>query len=220
MANDGKFNRPTSTGSGTLDRPNGSGSGAGSGTGSTTTTTGSEAPHLPADHREQLSDSVQQPESASSDRVTFDAERIRSKGGRPLGSKTKKRRGRPLRQATFRPTPEAKTVSATKVPTDLAAIEGLLVSLHWIVAGLIHAPELQLEAGEAKRLAASVQKVLDQYEVVAASKTVAWIELVANMGAIYGARAYAIHLRKQAEALQRSGPIPINKQPQPTATGA
>lgn len=72
-----------------------------------------------------------------------------------------------------------------------------------IAAGVTKIPELNLDPSEAAKMAASIQKVADQYDVAIAAKTLAWVDLVVTVGGIYGTRAYAYHLRQQAEKMRR-----------------
>lgn len=76
-----------------------------------------------------------------------------------------------------------------------------------IAAGITRIPELNLDPSEAAKMAQSIANVAAQYDVAIAAKTLAWLDLTATIGGIYGTRAYAYHLRMQAESKARKGPV-------------
>jgi hypothetical protein len=94
-----------------------------------------------------------------------------------------------------------------------------------VAAGVLKIPELNLDPSEAEKLAASVANVAEQYDIAVAKRTLAWMDLTVTVGGIYGTRAYAYHLRKQAEGRKKvaAGPVAVPKQPgamQGLSTGA
>jgi hypothetical protein len=87
-----------------------------------------------------------------------------------------------------------------------------------IAASVTKIPELNLDPTEAAKLAASIANVAEQYDIAVARRTLAWMDLSVTVGGIYGTRAYAYHLRKQAEGVKKmgpgsSGPVAVPKQP-------
>lgn len=110
----------------------------------------------------------------------------RNKGGRPRGSKTRHRAGR--------------TAEASKIPSSLEGIEGILLSLHMIVASFTGISELELADEEAKKLSHAIGRVAALYDIRASEQTIAWTNLVVCMGGIYGTRAFAYSLRKKTES--------------------
>jgi hypothetical protein len=94
-----------------------------------------------------------------------------------------------------------------------------------VAANLTKIPELNLDPMEARKLAESIANVAQQYDIAVAQRTLAWMDLTVTVGGIYGTRAYAYHLRMQAERQgKKLGPVPIPKQqspqPQQQSTGA
>lgn len=143
----------------------------------------------------------------------------RNKGGRPKGSLGKNKRIAAKRSSgsTFKPTAASEAKTTAKIPTNIASVEALLITLHWGIAQLSKIPEFHLDPTEAKSLAIATQAVIDQYDIQVAAKTLAWANLITTGATIYGTRAMAFHMRTSTERAVKAakpGPVPINLQPQ------
>lgn len=124
-------------------------------------------------------------------------------GGEPAG----RGRGRP-KGSRNKPGPgpaQAKQESSLNVN----GIEKILYSLHAMGASLFAIPELEITEDEARRISKAIAGVSDQYKVMIDPRRAAQIDLVRELGTIYGSRAIAFYLRKKAE-----GAKPINAMPQ------
>jgi hypothetical protein len=110
-----------------------------------------------------------------------------------------KRRGG--RRSVFA-TPKGTGIGAPKkkeVQATLAGIEGILLSVHMILANLTEIKELALTEDEAKKMADAIERVAMLYDVSASEKTIAWTNLAMCFGGIYGTRAFAYNIRRKAE---------------------
>lgn len=147
------------------------------------------------------------------DAGTFDAG---TNSGEPPA---RKRRGRPPGTRNANAT---STAAETKASTpDLSDLKALLLSVHFMGAQLLSAPELEIDADEAKKLSEAIQNVAKYYPMVFDPKKMAIIQLAFVASGIYGTRAIAIYKRKQAEPHEetplKNAPTPINKPKAPPA---
>lgn len=85
-------------------------------------------------------------------------------------------------------------------PVNIAGIESVLLSMHAMMAAGLQAPEMAIEADEAKMLAEAVAEVQRHYPMVIDPRVMAWVNLVSAAGMVYGPRVYMIRKRKIAEA--------------------
>lgn len=92
------------------------------------------------------------------------------------------------------------------VPVSINGIEKILYSIHAVLAGITHIPELELEEKEAKEIAKAIAGVSEQYMLTIDPKKAAWIDLARVVGVVYGPRGVSYWLRKKAEASQRVAP--------------
>jgi hypothetical protein len=67
------------------------------------------------------------------------------------------------------------------------------------VAGLLKAPEFELDKDEARMLAENMANVAAQYSVTVDPKYMAWIGFIGCLIAIYGPRIGAVAIRKNAK---------------------
>jgi hypothetical protein len=118
-----------------------------------------------------------------------------------LAPEPKRKPGRPPGPA--KPKPETDTPRSVNV----SGVEKILLSVHAVVAATLSVPELALEEKEAKELSAAIAAVSEQYLIVLAPKTAAWIELSKVLGVVYGPRAVSIWLRTQ-DTKKKAPPIP------------
>jgi hypothetical protein len=81
-----------------------------------------------------------------------------------------------------------------------------MLSLHEMVAGFTGAQELRLDESEAKSIADAAADVASHYSVTADPKTMAWVNLAAAVGMVYGPRFGAIKLRRASEKRNKSAP--------------
>lgn len=66
--------------------------------------------------------------------------------------------------------------------------------------------ELELAEDEAAKMAQAIARVAALYDVGASERTLAWTNLMVCMGGIYGTRAFAYKLRKDAEDEAKKAP--------------
>lgn len=104
------------------------------------------------------------------------------------------------RRGRGRPRGSTGSKARQKIPTSLEGIEGILLSLHFMLASFTKISELELSEGEAKKLAVALDRVASLYDVGATEKTMAWTNLAMCIGGVYGTRAYAYSIRVKAEA--------------------
>jgi hypothetical protein len=96
----------------------------------------------------------------------------------------------------------AKTASAKQTTKEVSSdLEGILLSLHFMGAALLKAPELCLSDEEAAKLSKAIARVNAEYgNVILPPKTAAWINLAICAGGVYGPRMVAIkNNRKNAQ---------------------
>lgn len=113
--------------------------------------------------------------------------------GGTRSSGTGRKRGRPAGSKNG----ERKTQTPTK--NNLTALENILLSVHFGVSALLSTPELDINEDEAKKFAGSLARISNLYDDRINPKAVAWVDLIAVLGAIYGPRMIAIHARMKAE---------------------
>jgi hypothetical protein len=75
-------------------------------------------------------------------------------------------------------------------------------------AAILETPELELDEGEATKIADAVANVAAQYEHKLNPKVMAWLNLAMVSGGIYGTRIFAIRARIVAEVASKSAPKP------------
>lgn len=135
--------------------------------------------------------------------------------GDAAGSGAGKRRGRPRGSRNAAPGTAPKKA-------NLAGVEGILLSIHAIAAGLISVPELRLNPEEAKQYGDAIRNVSAQYDHRIDPKTMAWVQLALVTGTIYGGRIVLYYKRRAAEEKQQNGgnpprPFAVPNPPKPKA---
>lgn len=83
-----------------------------------------------------------------------------------------------------------------------------MLSIHAMGAAFLQTPELALDNSESRPLAEAVKAVADFYPTTIDPKIIAWANLGAACGMIYGPRIFAIRARHQAEAAERRKSAP------------
>jgi hypothetical protein len=101
------------------------------------------------------------------------------------------------------------TRKVTQIAKTLGTIENLLISIHSGLAFWV--PEMELDQKEAKAIATAVGDLAEYYPVNVNPKAIAWAGLLAELGKIYGTRAYAFYQRKKLEEKKVPTPIDIAK---------
>ena len=118
----------------------------------------------------------------------------------------KRGRGRPAGSGGGKRGPKPKTSAASE--TSVKGLAKIFVSLHAMAAGFTGAAELNIDEAEAKTIADAAADVASHYSVTADPKTMAWVNLAAALGMVYGPRFGAIKLRvaseKRGKMVQRS----------------
>jgi hypothetical protein len=141
-------------------------------------------------------------EGPSTEKFTGTGDGIRlTKSGKP------DRRSKHLRRNGTGNSADAK---AESVPLKLN-LEDLLLSVHMMGAELLKVPELELDRGEAKKLADAIAEVNKYYGVQVDPKKMAIINLGVVGVTIYGSRILALRMRKKIERDQHRGATPINE---------
>jgi hypothetical protein len=128
---------------------------------------------------------------------------------RPTDSGQPKRRGRPVgsknrNQGTSEP---------RRLQDSLADLEALLLSLHFMGAKILEAPEWELDEAEAKKLADGIKEVAKHYSVSIDPKKMVLGQLAFAMAGIYGPRL-VVTFRKQKTDKPKATVLPF---PQPQA---
>lgn len=90
-----------------------------------------------------------------------------------------------------------------KDKASIRGIEKLLYSLHQMGAVILSAPELELDATEARDLANAVRDVQEHYSVSISPKAEAWANLAVVALGLYGTRAIAIGARRSQERKEK-----------------
>lgn len=85
-----------------------------------------------------------------------------------------------------------------------------------ILAGISKCPELDLDAEEAKQVAAAYANVARHYNFYVNEKAADWYNLLTVAGAVFGSKIIAIRMRKKQEA-KLTAPKPAFTQPQRVA---
>lgn len=112
----------------------------------------------------------------------------------------------------------SRTASGPKASISVDGLEGILLSIHGMLASIAKTPELEIQPSEAEKLAKAISAVQDQYPITKIdAKAVVWINLFSAMGMIYGPRMVAIKMRK---AFNNATPVnePVDV-PQPAPVG-
>jgi hypothetical protein len=112
----------------------------------------------------------------------------------------------PSSPGTRTPNPGAGPSSKAKVSTSLEGIEGILLSVHMMLATFTQIKELELSPDEAAKLSAAIARVAALYDVGASEKTLAWTNLMVCAGGIYGTRAFAYKIRHDSEEEAKKAP--------------
>jgi hypothetical protein len=97
--------------------------------------------------------------------------------------------------------------TAEKTSSDLSSLEDLLISLHLIGAAIIGSPLVALAEDEAIKLSKAMRKVAAHYDVAMNSKMLAWGNLIAVSGAIYGTRIMTAMMTPKEQQKQNA---PLN----------
>lgn len=90
---------------------------------------------------------------------------------------------------------------------DLGGVSATLVGIHALLAGMTATPELAIDSEEATQLAAAMDRLAKEYGVAVASRTMAWVNLMMVIGAIYGTRTFAIVNRQRSEKADKAKPV-------------
>lgn len=93
-----------------------------------------------------------------------------------------------------------------RAPFSVDGVSAILLSIHQMLAGFTHLPELEIEPSEAARMAEALKGVADQYDVKPTEKSLAWINLATAASMVYGTRIFAFRMRMAAEKAERAGP--------------
>jgi hypothetical protein len=106
--------------------------------------------------------------------------------------------------------PSSSKPSGNKSSTKAADLGDLLLSIHFMLSKCMQIPELELDEEESAKLAKSMKRVGDLYGgMVVPEKILAWGDLAASLGTVYGPRFVAYNLRKKKEKPQQ-GPVTID----------
>lgn len=123
------------------------------------------------------------------------------------GEPARRGRGRPKGSGTKSAASPAQAKQESSL--NVNGIEKILYSLHAMGASLFAIPEMEITEDEARRISKAIAGVSDQYKVMIDPRRAAQIDLVRELGTIYGSRAVAYYLRKKAEKAR-----PVNAAPQ------
>jgi hypothetical protein len=105
-----------------------------------------------------------------------------------------------------------KSASAARHPVDAHALEGMLYTVHMMLAGMTKTQELMLSQDEAKSLSVASANVARHYDVGASQVMLDWTALAMCIGAIYGPRIIAIRINNAVRRPQKP-----KSEPQPEA---
>lgn len=90
------------------------------------------------------------------------------------------------------------------------------MSIHAMAAGFTGAAELNIDTDEAGTISKAIADVASHYSVTADPKTMAWVNLAAACGMVYGPRIGAIKLRRSMNKPSVKAPIKASaSHPQP-----
>jgi hypothetical protein len=120
-----------------------------------------------------------------------------------------------VRRKRGRPRGSANTQKAQPKSNLVADLESLLISGHFMLAGVLDMKELEIDEIEAKRLSEALTKLSEFYPVGMSPKKMAWINLSMALGSIYGPRAVAI-----AKKVPKKKPAPLRVMNTPPAQAA
>lgn len=104
--------------------------------------------------------------------------------------------------------------SSSSSSLDIGTVSAILMSVHAGVAGMIATPELMLSEPEAKQLGQGLLELERCYPMAVDPRVLAWVNMTAICGMIYGPRIMAIRMRRQNERPQRQ-----RREPQKTESG-
>jgi hypothetical protein len=121
---------------------------------------------------------------------------------------TTKRRGRKPGSKNTGKTAGQKTV------LNRAALAGKLEGAHKFCAILTGIPLVEINASEADQMAGALCDVAQYYDLPVNGKTLAWIQLAATLGMIYGTRLYAYRGWKAA-MIRAAMEADANREPSP-----
>lgn len=83
----------------------------------------------------------------------------------------------------------------------------MFVGIHATLAVLTETPELTMTEDEGEAFMKAAQKVAAHYSVQTTQKTIDWLAFMGVTANIYGTRAFAIQMRRQAQKEERSGKV-------------
>jgi hypothetical protein len=94
---------------------------------------------------------------------------------------------------------------------DERVLSGAIVSVHEVAAMMLKSPELELDEGEALKLAQALIRLQSFYPAIdVPAKALAWAQLVIACGQVYGPRIVAISKRpKKAKPAPVPAPAPV-----------
>lgn len=118
-------------------------------------------------------------------------------GNNGSGEPVKRGRGRPAGSGG------AKAGSPKKAQGNLKGVEGLLLSLHMMVAGMAKAPEFAINEMQAQEMAKAIDAVTDEHLSALDPKTMAYVNLAIVMSGVYGSAYYRFSSRKEKERKAR-----------------
>lgn len=110
--------------------------------------------------------------------ASLDGKPGESPGDKPASGRGSGRRGRPPGSGNAK----------TSQTLDISGLESLLFSVHFMLAGMLDAPDFALSEKESETLAKAVGNVARHYDLTANQKTIDWVQLFFAMGTIYGPR--------------------------------
>lgn len=114
------------------------------------------------------------------------------------------------RERKSRPAGEPKSRPASRGKTDVKAIATRLVGIHALLATVSGQDVLKLDDDEGTMLAKAISDILEEYQLVADSKSMLWINLISAVAIIYIPRIIVIRLSAASKPK-------VTKQPKPTA---
>src|SRR5271165_5607079 len=118
---------------------------------------------------------------------------------------------------TLRGRRKSGTDSEAKKSNDLGLsflnIEDLLFSIHLMGAEILSVPELELDKGEAKRLADAIHEVGKHHAMTFDPKKLAYFNLAVVMAGVYGLRLAAFRNRVATERQKKIGQQPEKTTP-------
>lgn len=99
------------------------------------------------------------------------------------------------------------TTRAKQATLDVNGIEQLLLSTHYMLAGMTRVQEIALSPDEAKSLAQATANVARHYDVSVSAKALDWTNLIMALGMVYGTRVVAMRNRARSAKANRAKPV-------------